>query len=87
MLKMTISSSVLGLQHPNAGGNIQHLMLITAKTRMAVRRLDLRLQNKFRLLLIITFICCLSETFVFVLRWQIYIHTIQSYERFFLGTF
>ena len=28
MLKMTISTSVWGAQHPNAGQNIQHLILL-----------------------------------------------------------
>ena len=61
-----LNNSILILQHLIC--TVLHITFLanTSIIWRAVRPLDLRLQNKFRLLLIITFICCLSDTFVYV---------------------
>ena len=40
MLKMTIPSSIWGAQHPNAGGNIQHITLnMSSYTHKGLRKI------------------------------------------------
>ena len=34
MMKMTMSISIWGAQHPNAGGNIQHILHCTKRNNM-----------------------------------------------------